>query len=372
MHRLAQAAWPPLGTSLIIVLVTMALAGRSPGVDQTIIIGLINLIMVSGLYVFVGSSGVVSFGQVSFMAIGAYVCGMFTLPGIAKGVIIPNAPAIFRHTDLGTTAGIVVGGLVAAAFAVVAAAPLMRLSGIAASIGTLALLMIVYTFFENWQPGSSGGGNLTRVPTDVTVNSALVWAVAAVLVAFAYQRTRFGLRLRAAREDEVAARAVGVRVQRERTVAFTLSALMFGVAGGLYGHTVGSFSADDFFLPVTFLTLAMLIVGGSLSVLGGVAGTAVLTVVAYVFDAWQNDDPAFGISISVPAGTRDLVVALAMVLILLWRPDGLTGGRELPFPRRPPLSRRPAAEPAGLRGASPGRGASASEASTRPDRPGAP
>ena len=65
---------------LILVIVTMALAGQSAGVDQTIIIGLINLIMVTGLYVFVGSSGVVSFGQVSFMAIGAYVCGMFTLP----------------------------------------------------------------------------------------------------------------------------------------------------------------------------------------------------------------------------------------------------------------------------------------------------
>lgn len=330
----AQAAWPTLGTCLIVVIVTMGLAGHSAGVDQTIIIGLINLIMVTGLYVFVGSSGVVSFGQVSFMAVGAYVCGMFTLPQIAKGVIIPNAPGIFQNTSMGTTTGVIVGGLVAAVLAVIAAAPLMRLSGIAASIGTLALLMIVYTFFANWQPGSSGGGNLTRVPTDVTVNSALIWTLIAVVLAFGYQRTRFGLRLRAAREDEVAARALGVRVQRERTIAFTLSALMFGIAGGLYGHTVGSFSADDFFLPVTFLTLAMLIVGGSLSVLGGVVGTGALTLVSYVFDAWQNDDPAFGISLSVPAGSRDLVVALSMVLILLWRPDGLAGGRELPLPRR--------------------------------------
>jgi branched-chain amino acid transport system permease protein len=342
LQHYAEAAWPAIGTALIVVIVSLALAGRSAGVDETIIIGLINLVMVTGLQVFVGSSGVVSFGQVSFMAIGAYVCGMFTLPQIAKTVIIPNAPGVFLHTSLDTTTGVIVGGLVAAAVALVAAVPLMRLSGIGASIGTLALLMIVYTFFANWQPGSSGGGNLTRVPADVTVNSALLWAIAAVVVAFGYQRTRFGLRLRAAREDEVAARAVGVRVQRERSIAFTLSALMFGIAGGLYGHTVGSFSADDFFLPVTFMTLAMLIVGGSLSILGGVVGTGVLTLVSYVFDEWQNDDPAFGISLSVPAGTRDLVIALTMIAILLLRPDGLTGGKELPVPRWP---RRRTGEP---------------------------
>lgn len=330
----ARAVWPAIGTSLLLIIVTLIFAGHSPGLDQTLIMALINLIMVTGLYVFVGTSGVVSFGQVSFMAIGAYVCGMFTIPDIAKTVIIPNAPAIFQNTELSTTVAVLVGAAVAAGVALIVSVPLMRLSGIAASIGTLALLMIVYTFFANWQPGSSGGGNLTRVPTDVTVNSALIWAVVVILAAFVYQHSRFGLKLRAAREDEVAARSLGVRVQRERSIAFTLSALMFGIAGGLYGHSVGSFSADDFFLPITFLTLAMLIVGGQLSILGGLAGTAVLSLVSYVFDAWQNDDPAFGITLSVPAGTRDLVIAVAMLAILLLRPNGLVVG-ELPWPRLP-------------------------------------
>ena len=127
----------------------------------------------------------------------------------------------------------------------------MRLIGIGASVGTLALLLIVHTFFANWKPGSNGGGNLTRIPTDTNVNSMLGWALIAIVVAFIYQQTRFGLRVRAAREDEVAARAVGINVARKRRISFTLSALMFGIAGGLYGHSVGSFSANDFFLSST-------------------------------------------------------------------------------------------------------------------------
>ena len=326
---------------------SLLLGGRSPLLNSTLIGTLINLILVVGLYVFVGNSGIVSFGQVSFMAVGAYVCGMFTIPLIAKKVIIPNAPSIFQTTVLGTTVAVIIAGLVAAVFAAICSVPLMRLSGIGASIGTLALLLIVNTFFANWKPGTSGGGNLTRIPTDLTVGYVLVWALLALLVAFFYQRTRFGLRLRAAREDEVAARAVGVNVRGERRIAFTISGLMFGVGGALYGHSVGSFSAADFFLPITFLTLAMLVVGGMLSITGAVVGTVLLSLVAFVFNQWQNGNAIFGLLINVPDGIRDLVVASVLIVVLLLRPDGLTKGRDLWLPRALRRETR-ASEPAAI------------------------
>ncbi len=327
------ASWPLISLAALTAIVVLAVGGRSPVLDEVLIIGLVNLIMVIGLSVFVGNSGVVSFGQVSFMAIGAYVSGMFTLPAIAKPVIIPNAPGVFRHVSMGTSAGVLVGALVAGVVAAVVSIPLMRLSGIGASIGTLALLIIVNTFFTNWSPGSSGGGNLTRVPTDTTVPTMLWWALAALALAFLYQRSRFGLRVRAAREDEVAARATGVNIKRERRIGFVLSGFLFGVAGGLYGHSVGSFSANDFFLPITFLGLAMLVLGGTRSLYGAVAGTGLLTFVTYAFQQWQNGDAAFGVSFTLPAGTSDLVIAVVLVLVLILLPDGLTRGREMPLPR---------------------------------------
>lgn len=328
----AGASWPAAGLCAPVAVVALALAGLSPGLDEAVIIALIDLIMVTGLSVFVGSSGVVSFGQVSFMAVGAYVCGMFTIPAIAKPIIIPGAPAVFRDVTLNTTEGLLAGTAAAATLALIVSVPLMRLTGIGASIGTLALLAIVHTFFNNWQPGAIGGGNLIRIPTDTNADGMVLWSAVALVVAYLYQRSRSGLRVRAARDDEVAARAVGINVARERRIAFTISAAMFGLAGGLYGHTLGSFSAGDFYLQLTFLSLAMLVLGGTRSLAGAVTGTALLSGVSYVLNQWQNGNSALGITVNVPTGTSDLTFAAVLIVVLVFRPDGLTRGRELSPP----------------------------------------
>lgn len=338
---IARSWWPLTGLLLLVVVVPPLLAGRTIALDAVVTLALINIAMVVGLYVFVGNSGVVSFGQASFMAVGAYVCGMFTIPEIAKPVVIPHAPGVFADHTFATTPGILIGGAVSGVFAAIVSIPLLRLGGIAASIATLSLLVITSTFFTNWKPGSSGGGNLTRIPHDTTINGATVWLVVFLVVAFAYQRSRFGLRLRASREDEVAARAVGVRVHLERRIAFVLSGVMFGIVGGLYAHTIGSISAGDFSFDLTFIGLAMLVVGGTRSLYGAVLGATLVSIVDYVFDQWQDGRPALGLALDVPAGTSDLVVALALVLVLVLRPHGLSGGRELPWPSLPrPLRTR--------------------------------
>jgi branched-chain amino acid transport system permease protein len=257
---------------------------------------------------------------------------MFTMPQVSKAVFIPGAPSIFRDFELNTTEGVLAGAAVAVVLAVIVSFPLMRLSGIGASIGTLALLMITYTFFNSWTPGPSGGGNLTMIPEDMTVGKLLVWSVVILVVVYLYQRSRFGLRARASGEDEVAARAVGINIGRERRIAFVLSAGIFGAAGGLYGHYLGSFSAGDFYLSLTFVSLAMLVFGGSRSLFGAVLGSGLLSALSYVVTQWENGSSAFGITLSVPTGTSDLTFAVVLILVLLFLPDGLTKGRELPFP----------------------------------------
>ena len=339
LSNLARSWWPLASLILPVVVVPPLFAGRSIAMDAVLTLALINVAMVVALYVFVGTSGVVSFGQASFMAVGAYVCGMLTIPEIAKPVVIPNAPGVFADHTLGTLPAIVIGGAVAGVVAGIVSIPLLRLSGIAASIGTLSLLVITSTFFTNWKPGSSGGGNLTRIPSDTTINAATGWLVVFLLVGFLYQRSRFGLRLRASREDEVAARAVGVRVNLERRIAFVLSAIMFGIVGGLYAHTIGSISAGDFSFDITFIGLAMLVVGGTRSLYGAVLGATLISMIDYAFDQWQNDSPAFGVLLHVPNGTSDLLVALVLVLVLVFRPHGLTGGRELPWITSPRLEK---------------------------------
>ncbi len=137
------------------------------------------------------------------------------------------------------------------------------------------------------------------------------------------------MKLRATREDDVAARALGIDVYRQRLIAFTLSAFFVGIGGVLYGHFLGVISIDVFFLDTTFLTLAMLVVGGMRSLAGAVFGVLIVSAVIEVLRQLETGIGFGGFVLSVPSGTQEIVLAIAMILIFLYRPRGIMGSREL-------------------------------------------
>ena len=154
----------------------------------------------------------------------------------------------------------------------------MRLSGIAAGIATLAVLGITYNLLYNWNSIGPGATVESLIPATTDYWQATIGAVAVICVAFAYQRSRFGRQLRAAREDPAAARAAGIDIHRQRLLAFTLSGALSGFAGGLYVHLLGSIGANQVYLDLTFLTLAMLVVGGISSLFGAVVGAITISL----------------------------------------------------------------------------------------------
>ena len=152
--------------------------------------------------------------------------------------------------------------------------------------------------------------------------------------AFAYQRSRLGRLLRASREDPAAARGVGVNVHRERLWAFTLSGALAGLAGGLLVHLLGSITTEQVYLELTFLSLAMLVVGGLTSLWGAVLGAlAVSGLDSFLSEAEQG--VTVGVSLDLPDGTRLAILGGVMALMLILRPSGLTGGSELSLRRAP-------------------------------------
>jgi branched-chain amino acid transport system permease protein len=157
--------------------------------------------------------------------------------------------------------------------------------------------------------------------------------VLAVLVAWAYQHSRFGRLLRATREDPAAARAVGVSVYRQRLIAFVLSGGLAGFAGGLYVHLL-PVNTESLYLDLTFITLAMLVIGGATSLWGAVVGALAVSGVDSFLAEAENGVHVAGGTLDFPAGTRIVVVGALMALVLIVRPSGLTGGRELGLPRR--------------------------------------
>lgn len=323
-----RSIWPLLGVALLVVAVAVVFGMLLPGTAQPVLAALINVVLVVGLYTFIGNSGVLSFGHITFMAIGAYSCGILTMPLIARAVMIPNVPEWIRAIEVSTPLGILIGGVLAGVVGLVIGIPLVRLNGLAAGIAMFAVLLILNVVLKAWQPGTSGGGLLSRIPTDIRVPDTLIWVAGVLVIAFLFLRSRWGLRLRASREDEQAARSLGVGVVRERLAAFGLSAFIMGVGGGLFSHYVGSFTPDSFFIAATFLTLAMLVIGGINSLAGAVVGTLTLSAITYVLDRWTNGQAVGPIAIPLPLGSSQIAVALLMLAFLILRPDGLTRGRE--------------------------------------------
>ena len=321
--RLGIAAWP------IALVVAAGVVGSFFARETEIyfINALVAVVIVVSLAIFVGNSGVLSFGHISFVAVGAWAAGVLSVPVEEKAGIFPELFPFLRDTTIGNVPSLVVAAAVGAAYAAVAGLPLMRLSGLAAGIATFAVLEITHNVLRYWNRIGPGTNSFSSVPETTGLEQATVGAVIAVVVAVLYRTSRFGRQLRATREDAAAARAVGISVYRQRLLAFTVSGAVAGFAGGLYVHLL-PLSTEELYLDLTFVTLAMLVIGGAASVWGAVVGAlAVSGLDSFLAQAEEGVHIA-GVSLNLPTGSRIVVVGFLMALVLIVHPNGLTGSRE--------------------------------------------
>jgi len=309
----------------------------SSSTETYVINALVNVAIVVALYVFIGNSGVVSFGHISFVAVGAWAAGVLSMPVQEKPAIMPHLFGLLGDHTIGNVWSLALAAAVGAAYALVVGLPLMRLSGLAAGIATFGVLEITHNVLRYWERIGPGLNTFSAVPETTGLREAALGAGLAVVVAFAYRRMRFGRLLSATREDSAAARAVGVSVYRQRLVAFVLSGAIAGFAGGLLVHML-PVNTESVYLDLTFITLAMLVIGGATSLWGAVVGALAVSAVDSFLAEAENGIHLFGRSVDLPAGTRIVVVGALMALVLILRPTGLTGGREfsvrLTRPRR--------------------------------------
>jgi branched-chain amino acid transport system permease protein len=307
-----------------------------------VINALIYVSIVVALYTFVGNSGVLSFGHISFVAVGAWAAGVLSVPVEEKPAIMPYLFPFLRDHTVGNVPSLIIAAAVGGLYALLVGLPLMRLSGLAAGIATFGVLEITHNILRYYEKIGPGSNTFSSVPETTDLLQAAVGAVLVIGVAFGYQSSRFGRLLRATREDSAAARAVGVSVYRQRLIAFTLSGALAGFAGGLYVHLL-PLNTETMYLDLTFITLAMLVIGGMTSLWGAVVGALAVSGLDSVLAEAENGLEIGGLSIDLPAGSRIVIVGALMALVLIIKPSGLTGGRELSFDR----FRRPSGKPKG-------------------------
>lgn len=330
-----KRAFPVIALVVPLVVVSLAIdAIGMPSTGRVVTEALIRIVFAVGLYIFAGNSGIVSFGHMSFCAIAAYASAWQTCCAVLKPITMSGLPPFLRDNTIPLIPSALTSVGLAGAFAFVSGLVLMRLSSLSASIATLALLFIVNTVYANWVSVTMGNSTIVGLPVYVTLEVALVAAVLAIIIAYAFQLSPWGLRLRATREDEVAAKASGISIYWPRLIAFTLSGFVAGLAGVLFAHFTGTVSISSFFLSHTFLIVAMIVVGGVRSLAGTVVGVTVLSVIIDLFRTLESGVSVGTLDLAIPPGSQELILALSMLLILIFRKDGLMGGREITWPSR--------------------------------------
>ena len=240
---------------------------------------LLQISAVLALAIFSGNSGIVSFGHSAFMGVGAYTAGLLTMAAAAQKTALPTLPVWLAGHETGLLAALAATAVVGAVVGVISGLPLSRLSTGSAAIGTLAFLIIIHVSLVGARDFTRGSQTFYGVPRLTTLWVALVAAILMIFAARLFRETRLGLALRASRENEVAAAAIGINLRQSRFLAWVASITCATLIGALYGHYLGAFSPRDFYFDLIFTFIAMLIVGGLFSVSGAVAGVLMLALV---------------------------------------------------------------------------------------------
>ncbi len=277
--RQAHAVLELLAPAVLVVAVALFGTIVSTSTETYVVTTLINVTIVVALYLFIGNSGVLSFGHVSFVAVGAWTAGILSMSTSEKPAIMPSLAGFLRDTTVGNVPSLALAAAVGALYALIIGLPLMRLSGLAAGIATFGVLEITHNVLRYWEKIGPGLNTFSAVP---------------------------------------------------ETTGLLQAAL--GLAGGLYVHLL-PVNTEVLYLDLTFITLAMLVIGGLTSLWGAVVGAVVVSAVDSFLAEAENGVHVPGGMLDLPSGTRIVVVGTLMAVVLILRPSGLTGGRELRLPR---------------------------------------
>ncbi|MEQ0488879.1 branched-chain amino acid ABC transporter permease [Anaerococcus murdochii] len=265
----------------------------------------INMIMAVSLNLTVGVLGQINLGHAGFMAIGAYSAGLFLKTGIVTGF-----PAFILS--------LIVGGFVAAIFGILIGLPVLRLTGDYLAIVTLAFGEIIRVLIENLD-FTGGAQGLAGIPTTNDFWKFFFMAVFVITMIFTWAESRHGRTVLSIRDNELAAEACGINITKYKTQAFTLSAIFAGIAGALYAQNIGVLAANIFNYNKSFDYLVMVVLGGMGSITGAIFSSIGLTIIPELLKPL--------------AEWRMVIYAIILVVVMIFRPQGLLGRKEFSIRR---------------------------------------
>lgn len=264
----------------------------------------INIILAVGLNLIVGFSGQFSLGHAGFMAIGAYAAAII-------GSKSPTYGAFFG--------AMLVGALLSGAVALLVGIPTLRLKGDYLAVATLGVSEIIRIFIINGGSLTNGAAGILGIPNFTTWQMVYFFVVITTIATLNFLRSPIGRSTLSVREDEIAAESVGVNTTKIKIIAFVFGAITASIAGSLQAGFIGSVVPKDYTFINSINVLIIVVFGG----LGSITGAIVSAIVLGILNMLLQD----------VASVRMIIYALALVLVMIFRPGGLLGTWELSLSR---------------------------------------
>lgn len=264
----------------------------------------INIILAVGLNLIVGFSGQFSLGHAGFMAIGAYAAAII-------GSKSPTYGAFFG--------AMLVGALLSGAVALLVGIPTLRLKGDYLAVATLGVSEIIRIFIINGGSLTNGAAGILGIPNFTTWQMVYFFVVITTIATLNFLRSPNGRSTLSVREDEIAAESVGVNTTKIKIIAFVFGAITASIAGSLQAGFIGSVVPKDYTFINSINVLIIVVFGG----LGSITGAIVSAIVLGILNMLLQD----------VASVRMIIYALALVLVMIFRPGGLLGTWELSLSR---------------------------------------
>lgn len=259
----------------------------------------INIILAVSLNLITGFTGQFSLGHAGFMSIGAYVCALTTLR---------------MPTTLGFILGVFLGASAAALVGCIVGLPTLRLRGDYLAIATLGMSEIIRIIFLNMKI-TNGAAGLNGIPQFVNWVWLFVFTAGTVIIITNFLKSTHGRACISIREDEIAAEAMGINTTRYKVLSFTIGAFCAGIAGALYASYYYFLKPDLFGFLKSIDILVIVVLGG----MGSISGSILAAILLALISTYLQSFPEL----------RMVLYSLLLVIIMIFRPQGLMGSKEI-------------------------------------------
>ncbi|MBP1918860.1 branched-chain amino acid ABC transporter permease [Youngiibacter multivorans] len=291
----------------------------------------LRIINLCGIYVILalsmnlinGFTGLFSLGHAGFMAVGAYTVGLLTMNPTTKQMNFYMKPIVpwLAEVELGFLPAILLAGIVTAFVALLIGAPVLKLTDDYLAIATLGFSEIIRILLTNMQSVSNGALGLKGIPNRATTPWTWGLAIFTIIVMTLLINSSYGKAFKAIREDDIAARSMGINIFSHKLLSFVIGAFFAGVGGGLMGSQLGTISPDFFKFTYTFNILLIVVLGGMGSIKGNVVSAIVITIAMEVLRFLDGPlNLGFTVLPALP-GLRMVVFSLILMLVVLFRKD---------------------------------------------------